>query len=260
MTVNLGVTRRIDINTSKFVGLPKIPALSDYERLIARIPELALWIDPANAPLSGSPLLRDRRAGFEIKKKPLDTTTVITPNLVNGLPAIEFDGTAGQGFAIDDVRVPKDTYTVLAVANLNDAGACNIAGGQTEPTKRWNFTYNTGGALRLDHGVGQGADITYRLPLATDGSQWAVLWGSYDSTAGTGAVGINSATPGASAAFADTHAVDGGIYLGALANMNEGVFTCGEFFMFRRAMHVDTQGQNNLSALIAILKDRYGIA
>lgn len=264
MTVNLGISRRIDIDTSRMAaGLPMVAELTEYERMIARIPNIALWVDPGNAPADASALLRDRRAGYRANKKATDVTTVITPGLVNGLPGIVFDGSDTQGIAINGFQVPTDAYTVVSVCKLTDAGAANIVGGQTVPTNRFNFTFNTNGMIRLDHGTTFGLSINSAASaMPIDGSAWAVVWGSYSQALATGAVGKDSTTALASGPMTSPHAASRGIYLGALGSANTGAFSQGETFILNRASHIaaDTQGVANLSALLALLKERYGIA
>ena len=264
MTVKLGVTQRLDIDVSgASIGLPYVPELTDHERLVSRVPDLLLWQDAGNAPVSGSPLLRDKRAGYKGNLRDVDTTTQLVAAAVNGYPAIDFAYDSNQGLDYLDFEIPLGAYTVVAVANLRQDVAACILGGTTEPTARFNFTFNVGGSLRLDHGVGQGADVTLGGPvIPTDGSAFGVMWGSYDPVTATGAVGVNSSTNGASAAFAADHAAGLKLRVGRQANKNSLDGQLPEFMFIGHASHVaaDPASVNTLDTVINSLKTKYGIA
>lgn len=265
MTVNLGTTRIINVDTSQGgAGLPRVVAPTAYERNVGRIPDLTFWVSAGNAPSDMSPFLRDRRAGYAMNKTAEDETTVLGTAAPGGLPSIEFDDTAGgkQGVLAAGFQMPSDQYTIVAVVRLDNPTEATIAAGSEIITNRFNFEFLDAGRLRLDHGATAADAVTWPGVIADDGSEWAIVWGSYSSAAGTAALGKNTEDPLHTDTIAAPHQQGPGLMLGAYASANRGPFAMAELFVIERASHIetDTQGVSNLSALLAMLRARYSIS
>lgn len=264
----LGQTTLLDLDVSQTSpGLPIAPQLGEAEANIIAVPDLLFWLDVRNQPAAGVPLLRSRVGGYKIEKIGTDLSTTIDADAVNGMPAIGFTddphGLSSPGFS-----VPTSSFTLVAVLNLRDTDpACIVGDGVGFEGARLNFTFNTNATLRFDF-ASSGTDKILNSPqgaVATDGSEWSIVWASYSAEADTGAIGKNTTTPIAAGGFSTTHKGSPGMKIGYLPgapnNGNAGSMDLAALLVMGRAGHAasDPDGIAALDTVIQNLGALYGI-
>lgn len=249
-------------------GLPIVPDLTDHEFLVARTPEVGLWVDPANAPSSGLPLLRDKRSGFKLARFADDATTTIAPNIANGHPVIRFTGDNAQGVLVPaDYVVPAAAYTMIAVVAIRDLTQAAVIAGDASgiASPRLNFALLAGAAtagIRIDHGT----VANDRLILDADDEDaglapdtFAVIAASYDGAANSARLYLNGDEVAASDAFNVDNPQEPGLHLGTINGANTGEIDLAEFVILHRSSHSDATGIASRVALTASLKAKFGI-
>jgi hypothetical protein len=249
-------------------GLPIVPELTDHEFLVARTPDVGLWVDPANAPPSGSPLLREKRSGLKLARFAADKTTTLAPNIANGHPVIRFTGDNAQGVQVPaDYVVPAAAYTLIAVVAIRDLTQAAVIVGDPTGTAspRLNFALQTGegkAGIRIDHGnigndrlvVDAGAEGA-GLPQDT----FAVITASFDGATDSARLYMNETEVAASDTFYVDNPQEPGLHLGTINGNNTGAIDLAEFIVLHRSSHSDASGIASRIALTASLKAKFGI-